>query len=103
MIWQHFWIYLLAPTLGMLASAQLHLAIRGSDATGCAKLLHPNSVRCIHCGYRPRGVTPMRPNTMVQSKGTTAPAVIQQSALEEVAMQRTPDLIRRSGSAAAFR
>jgi aquaporin Z len=53
MIWQDFWIYLLAPPLGMLASAQLHLVIRGSGAPGCAKLLHPQGVRCIHCGYRP--------------------------------------------------
>jgi aquaporin Z len=53
MIWQDFWIYLLAPPLGMLASAQLHLVTRGSRAAGCAKLLHPKSVRCIHCGHRP--------------------------------------------------
>jgi aquaporin Z len=61
MIWQHFWIYLLAPPLGMLAAAQLHLAVRGSAATGCAKLLHPKSVRCIHCGYNPdpsRAISP---------------------------------------------
>jgi aquaporin Z len=53
MMWQHFWIYLLAPPLGMLAAAQLHCVIRGSSAAGCAKLLHPKTVRCIHCGYRP--------------------------------------------------
>ena len=53
MIWQDFWIYLLAPTLGMLASAQLHLGIRDSKAAGCAKLLHPKGMRCIHCGHRP--------------------------------------------------
>ena len=53
MMWQDFWIYLLAPPLGMLAAAQLHLYIRGSDAAGCAKLLHPGSVRCIHCGHAP--------------------------------------------------
>jgi len=53
MNWQHFWIYLLAPPLGMLAAAQLHRAIRGTRAAGCAKLLHPDSVRCIHCGYCP--------------------------------------------------
>jgi aquaporin Z len=49
MMWEHLWIYLLAPPLGMLAAAQLHLAVRGS-AAGCAKLLHPNNVPCIHCG-----------------------------------------------------
>jgi len=53
MMWQDFWIYLLAPPLGMLAAAQLHLHVRGSAAAGCAKLLHPDNVRCIHCGHRP--------------------------------------------------
>jgi len=54
MMWQHFWIYLLAPPLGMLTATQLHLASRGgSNSGGCAKLLHPANVRCIHCGYRP--------------------------------------------------
>ena len=50
MMWQHFWIYLFGPTLGMLAAAQLHFHIRGAGAPGCAKLLHPHGVRCIHCG-----------------------------------------------------
>ena len=50
MMWQHIWIYLLGPTLGMLTAAQLHLFIRGHGALGCAKLLHPRGVRCIHCG-----------------------------------------------------
>lgn len=53
MIWQHFWIYLLAPPLGMLVAAQLHLGARRARIPGCAKLLHPNDRRCIHCGYRP--------------------------------------------------
>ncbi len=52
MMWQGLWIYLLAPPLGMLASVQLHLAVRGR-AAGCAKLLHARGFRCIHCGYRP--------------------------------------------------
>ena len=53
MLWQHFWIYLTAPVLGMLMGAQLFLALRGSRGAGCAKLLHPPEVRCIHCGYEP--------------------------------------------------
>jgi aquaporin Z len=53
MLWQHFWIYLTAPVLGMLTGAQLFLAVRGARRTGCAKLLHPAEVRCIHCGYEP--------------------------------------------------
>lgn len=49
-IWQNYWVYLLAPTLGMVAAAQLHLHLRTAGAAGCAKLLHPKGVRCIHCG-----------------------------------------------------
>jgi len=51
-IWQSFWVYLLASTMGMLVSAQLHLYLRASRK-GCAKLLHPDGVPCIHCGHRP--------------------------------------------------
>jgi aquaporin Z len=62
MIWQHFWIYLLAPAIGMLIGAQLFLALRGVHRVACAKLLHPSDVRCIHCGYEPsriqNGATP---------------------------------------------
>jgi aquaporin Z len=51
MMWQNFWIYLIGPTLGMLAAAQLHFHIRGPRSPGCAKLLHPHDIRCIHCGH----------------------------------------------------
>lgn len=51
-IWQSLWVYLFAPTLGMLAAAQFLLVLRGSSAAGCAKLLHPKGIRCIHCGQR---------------------------------------------------
>ena len=50
MTWQHFWIYVLAPIFGMLLAAQLHVTTRGAGRGGCAKLLHPEQVRCIHCG-----------------------------------------------------
>src|ERR1700694_896215 len=53
MLWQHVWIYLTAPLLGMLAGAQLFLAVRGARRLACAKLLHPAEARCIHCGYEP--------------------------------------------------
>jgi aquaporin Z len=53
MSWQFIWIYLTAPALGMLAGAQLFLLLRGAGASGCAKLLHSQDVRCIHCGYEP--------------------------------------------------
>lgn len=51
MHWQHLWIYFSAPVLGMLAGAQLFLALRGARQIACAKLLHPADQRCIHCGY----------------------------------------------------
>jgi len=50
-MWQHLWIYFLAPILGMQAAAALHL--RRGPRTACAKLMHTPSERCIHCGYEP--------------------------------------------------
>ncbi|MEO8313630.1 MAG: aquaporin [Pseudomonadota bacterium] len=46
-----YWLYLFAPTLGMLAAAELHRYLAAS--TACAKLLHSPTQRCIHCGYQP--------------------------------------------------
>ena len=45
--WQSFWIYLLAPTLGMLAGAEMFLWARGGIGPYCAKLDHDNDKRCI--------------------------------------------------------
>jgi aquaporin Z len=53
MRWQHFWIYVTAPLLGMITAAQLFLALGGVRRALCGKLLHPLGVRCIHCGYEP--------------------------------------------------
>ena len=53
MHWQHLWIYITAPLLGMLIGAQIFLALTGAQRSLCAKLLHPIGVRCIHCGYEP--------------------------------------------------
>lgn len=50
-IWQHLWIYFVAPVLGMQAGAQLHLLRHGR--TACAKLMHTPLERCIHCGFEP--------------------------------------------------
>jgi len=54
MMWEHVWLYVLGPTVGMLAAAQLHLHTHNHGALGCAKLFHPKDVRCIHCGYQPK-------------------------------------------------
>jgi aquaporin Z len=50
-MWQHLWIYFAAPIVGMVAAAQLfrYTSLRAA----CAKLVHPEDVRCIHCGYEP--------------------------------------------------
>jgi len=53
MMWQYLWIYLAAPTIGMLAAAEFQLFMRGRGAPGCTKLLQSRTVRCIHCGYCP--------------------------------------------------
>lgn len=53
MQWEHYWIYVFAPLIGMLAAAQIFLAIRGARRLACAKLLHTPDQRCIHCGFEP--------------------------------------------------
>lgn len=51
--WQAFWVYLIAPTLGMLASAEIFLWTRRGIGPYCAKLHHANHKRCIfQHGYR---------------------------------------------------
>jgi aquaporin Z len=51
-LWTGFWIYLLAPPLGMLLAAETYLRAKGTREVHCAKLHHQNSKRCIfRCGY----------------------------------------------------
>jgi aquaporin Z len=53
--WQAFWIYLVAPTLGMLVAAEVFVWARRGTGPYCAKLHHDNDKRCIfHHGYRAR-------------------------------------------------
>ncbi len=50
--WTFLWIYVLAPTLGMLLAAEMYLRIKGAQRVICAKLHHHNDKRCIfRCGY----------------------------------------------------
>ena len=44
--WEHVWIYLLAPPLGMLAAAEVYVRRRGLSGVYCAKLRHDGR-RCI--------------------------------------------------------
>jgi len=49
-VWRGIWIYLTAPTIGMLLAAELHLRFGGK--TPCAKLNHFTKRRCIfHCDF----------------------------------------------------
>jgi aquaporin Z len=57
-LWTDFWIYLTAPVLGMQSAALIYSIGRTAPQMGCAKLLHSNKRRCIHCGHDPRGVGP---------------------------------------------
>lgn len=61
MLWQSFWVYVTAPVLGMLLAAQLHLFVHGRARTPCAKLLHPDDARCIHCGHEPARLAALAP------------------------------------------
>jgi aquaporin Z len=54
--WHALWLYLIAPTLGMLSAAEVFLRACGGVGPRCAKLHHANNKRCIfHCGYQPAG------------------------------------------------
>ena len=45
--WHALWIYFIAPSIGMLAAAEIFLRIRRGIAPYCAKLHHANNERCI--------------------------------------------------------
>jgi len=45
--WHALWIYFIAPTLGMLAAAEVFLHVRGGLGPFCAKLHHANNKPCI--------------------------------------------------------
>lgn len=53
-LWEGFWIYMIAPPLGMLLAAETYLWESGKGGVICAKLHHHNNKRCIfRCGYKP--------------------------------------------------
>lgn len=68
-MWEHLWIYFVAPPLGMLAAAQIYLRVAGRNRIHCAKLHHQNSRRCIFCApqVQPGAV---RATHKVKSEGT---------------------------------
>jgi aquaporin Z len=46
-VWTSLWIYFIAPTIAMLAAAEVFVRLRGLKNVFCAKLHHHNSERCI--------------------------------------------------------
>lgn len=59
--WHLLWIYFAAPLAGMLAATETYLRVRGPQRVGCAKLLHPDDVRCIHCNHEPASTSGKSP------------------------------------------
>ena len=51
--WKAFWIYVSAPPAGMLAAALLNRSVPALPLMNCAKLVHGDAYRCIHCGFVP--------------------------------------------------
>lgn len=49
-IWTALWVYFTAPIIGMLAAAQVYVAMKSTRSVACAKLHHQNNKRCIFCG-----------------------------------------------------
>ncbi|MGB8692685.1 MAG: aquaporin [Steroidobacteraceae bacterium] len=49
--WHGFWIYLIAPVLGMQAAAAWQLQRHQRSELPCAKLAHNSARPCIHCGH----------------------------------------------------
>lgn len=50
------WVYFVGPCAGMAAAAAAWQVLQPGG--GCAKVLHPAGVRCIHCGHASLPATP---------------------------------------------
>ena len=51
-VWTDYWLYLVAPFIGMLLAAECYVRTNGIHQVLCAKLHHHNNTRCIfHCHY----------------------------------------------------
>ena len=51
--WSAFWLYLLAPLLGMQLAATIFTGKTAANKIPCAKLCHSSKRPCIHCGFDP--------------------------------------------------
>jgi aquaporin Z len=53
-LWNEVWIYFTAPVTGMLAASSLYRLLDARRrGVHCAKLIHAEDQRCIHCGFEP--------------------------------------------------
>jgi aquaporin Z len=61
--WTAFWIYVVAPPLGMLGAVVLHSRVLGIEPRFSQPKLNPNNqTRCIHSGYEPAAKQGARAN-----------------------------------------
>ena len=51
-LWDHLWVYFLAPPLGMCLAA-VAFRWREDRPAPCAKVVHDPDTPCIHCGHQP--------------------------------------------------
>jgi aquaporin Z len=51
-LWSGFWVYFLAPVVGMLLAADVNRLIQRRKTIFCAKLNHHTTRRCVFCGSR---------------------------------------------------
>jgi aquaporin Z len=70
--WHALWIYFIAPTLGMLAAADVFLLAREGKGPHCAKLHHHNDKRCI---FRHSGPDRTAPATRRDAVSTPSSAL----------------------------
>jgi aquaporin Z len=67
-VWTGWWIYLTAPTLAMLAAAELYVRRRGFKKVLCAKLDHSGQARCIfNCRFAEIAVNESDANDVARS------------------------------------
>jgi len=68
-IWHAFWVYLVAPPVGMLLAAEIYMKLSGVRRVICAKLHHHNDKRCIfRCGYKQCEIDVEAPSTGVHGE-----------------------------------
>jgi aquaporin Z len=75
-VWDAFWIYVIAPPLGMVAAAELYVARRGAGAVHCAKLDHGPARRCIfRCRHAELAAGSRGPVPVSEPQGRTSRAL----------------------------